>query len=78
MTPAPKKPQKRRTQRTERRLRIRSVRREEPDMRRLSKAIISLALAEARREAQAQATDTNHAGTNSAPPTAENGGRHDA
>ena len=78
MTPAPKKTSKNRKERRERRLRIRSVRRDTPDMRKLSKAIIGLALAEAGREAQAQATAAQLPGTGNSPSSAKKGGRHDA
>jgi len=40
--------------REERRFTVRSVRRDPPDIRKLSRALISLAMAEAEREAQAE------------------------
>ncbi|MCR6484038.1 hypothetical protein M8542_14535 [Amycolatopsis sp. OK19-0408] len=46
-------------------------------MRKLSKAIIGLALAEAEREAQAQAVEAQPNASDS-PPSAKKGGRHGA
>ncbi|MDT0309664.1 hypothetical protein RM780_22285 [Streptomyces sp. DSM 44917] len=45
---------KRRNPREERRLTVRGIRRDPPDLRKLSKALTALAMAEAEREAQAE------------------------
>ena len=42
-----------------RRISIRSVRKDPPDLSKLSRALIALAMAQAEAEAQAQAADTN-------------------
>ena len=47
---------KNRRERKERRFTVRSIRRDPPDIRKLGKALIGLAMAEAEREAQAQQT----------------------
>ncbi|MGQ4268580.1 hypothetical protein [Nocardiopsis changdeensis] len=54
--PKRKKKSHGRTPRQERRFVVRGVRREKPDMRKLGRALLSLAQAEAEREAQAQHT----------------------
>ena len=54
-----KKPNKKsHLRRQERRFSLRSVRRDAPDMRKLGKALLGLAMAEAEREAQTQQDDT--------------------
>lgn len=69
------KPRKKTSRRQERRFTVRGVRRNPPDMRKLSRALISLAMAEAEREAQAQ--QTAHDETTATPPHHE-GGEPDA
>ena len=46
---------KRRSPAGDRRVRVRGVRRDEPDLRKLSRALIALAMAQAQAEAEAQA-----------------------
>jgi hypothetical protein len=69
------KPRKKTSHRQERRFTVRGVRRDPPDIRKLSRALISLAIAEAEREAQAQ--QAAHDETTTAPPHHE-GGEPDA
>ncbi|WP_086747838.1 hypothetical protein [Streptomyces scabiei] len=54
MTPKRKGNDKERRGREERRFTVRGIRRDTPDIRKLSKALLGLAMAEAEREAQAQ------------------------
>lgn len=69
--------------RKERRIIVRGVRRDPPDIRKLSKALIALAMAEAEREAQAdreaQAAHDDHPTTPADPsPGTREGGASDA
>ena len=48
------KRKKKNTRRQERRFSVRAVRRDQPDVKKLSQALIALAMAEAEKEAQAQ------------------------
>ena len=67
--------QKKTSHRQERTFAVRSVRRDPVDMRKLSKALIGLAMAEAKREAEAQ--HAGHAQTTPPQPDRE-GGEQDA
>ena len=62
----------------ERRITVRGVRRDPPDIKKLSKALISLAMAEAERDAQAEHTAVGTKPTRTSPDEPEQGGGADA
>lgn len=71
------KRRKRSSHKQERRFRVRGVRRDPPDIRKLSKALIGLALAEAEREAQAEQAARARKSAGTSPDSAPTGGDQD-
>jgi hypothetical protein len=64
--------------RDDRRITVRGVRRDPPDIRKLSRALISLAMAEAEREAQAEQTAREAASAATSSDKPERGGTSNA
>jgi hypothetical protein len=62
----------------ERRFTVRGVRRDPPDIQKLSKALISLAMAEAEREAQAEHAARDAESQAASEPENQSGGERDA
>lgn len=73
-----RKRQTNRRYRDDRRITVRGVRRDPPDIRKLSRALISLAMAEAEREAQAEQTAREAAVPSSTSSGPKEGGGRDA